>query len=115
MTRREFPSKVRVAAFERAQGRCEECTALLLPGKYQYDHRIPDALGGEPTLDNCVVTCTTCHGRKTATVDVPNIARAKRREARHIGAKTPSRRSFATNKNGPFKKKLDGNVERRNK
>ena len=54
-TRREFTSKIKLAAFERAKGQCERCTGKLYPGKFRYNHRIPDALGGEPTLDNCEV------------------------------------------------------------
>ena len=33
--REEFPDKVKVAAFDRAKGRCEVCTAKLFVGKYQ--------------------------------------------------------------------------------
>jgi 5-methylcytosine-specific restriction protein A len=57
MTRREFPPKVRLAAFQRANGHCEDCRARLAPGRFAYDHIVPDALGGEPTLDNCMVLC----------------------------------------------------------
>jgi 5-methylcytosine-specific restriction protein A len=90
MTRREFPDKVKVEAFQRADGRCEKCTAKLFVGKIHYDHRIPDAMGGEPTLSNCDVLCTACHGIKTRRVDVPAIAKVKRIRAAHIGAKKPS-------------------------
>mgnify|MGYP001283912999 CR=1 FL=1 len=85
--RREFPAKVKAAAFERAKGHCEECTARLYPGKFLYDHQIPDALGGEPTLDNCVVRCSACHAVKTTKEDVPRIAKAVRQRQKHIGAR----------------------------
>lgn len=85
--RREFPAKVKVAAFERAGGRCEECTARLGPGNVEYDHHIPDGLGGEPVLDNCVVLCRTCHRSKTSTQDVPRISKMKRQRAKHVGAR----------------------------
>lgn len=94
MTRKrtEFAAKVRVAAFERAGGCCEECSVSIRPGNGpEYDHRIPDALGGEATLENCAVLCRNCHGAKTAKQDVPRIAKAKRVHAKHIGAK-PKRR-----------------------
>jgi hypothetical protein len=42
--RREFKDKVRIAAFERAKGHCESCTARLVVGKFAYDHVIADAL-----------------------------------------------------------------------
>lgn len=90
MTRRNFPDKVKAAAFERAKGHCEKCTAKLFVGKIHYDHRIPDAMGGEPTLANCEVLCTSCHGVKTQRQDVPAIAKVKRIRAKHIGARKPS-------------------------
>jgi 5-methylcytosine-specific restriction protein A len=90
MTRREFPDKVKVAAFQRADGRCEKCTAKLFVGKIHYDHRIPDAMGGEPTLSNCDVLCSACHGEKTTRIDVPAIAKVKRIRAKHLGAAKPS-------------------------
>lgn len=97
IARREFPAKVKVAAFQRAAGRCEgerdgeQCGGKLTVGKYHYDHRIADGLTGEPTLSNCVVLCLGCHAEKTTTQDVPAIAKAKRREAAHLGAKSKSR------------------------
>lgn len=111
--RRNFSKAVKLAAWERSGGRCEECTAPLSAGNIEYDHRIPDAFGGEPTLENCVVLCKSCHRSKTSKADQPNIARAKRRQAKHIGAKPKPRRSFATNRDGPFKRRLDGTTVRR--
>lgn len=91
MPRREFSKAVKVAAFnrcERAGFKCENpaCGAPLTTGRFHYDHVIPDALGGEPTLENCAVVCVVCHAEKTRGEDVPRIAKAKRQEARHIGA-----------------------------
>lgn len=85
--RREFPAKVRAAAFDRSGGQCEQCTAPIRYGA-QYDHIVPDALGGEPTLENCRVLCKTCHGIKTASEDVPRIAKAARVRGNHINART---------------------------
>ena len=105
MSRQEFPAKVKVAAFERANRRCECCTAPLRPGKTHYDHVIPDAMGGSPTIENCAVLCTACHGAKTTRQDVPSIARAKRLQAKHIGAKGPSKW-----RQSKFKRKVSGEV-----
>lgn len=88
--RQEFPAKVKVAAFERAKDRCEKCTARLVVGKFHYDHIIADALGGEPTVENCEVLCTACHGTKTQRQDVPAIAKVKRIRAKHLGIKRRS-------------------------
>lgn len=92
MSRKEFPAKVKIAAFERAKGRCENCGVLIRYGAH-YDHRIPDAIGGAPTLDNCQVLCRNCHGAKTAKEDVPTIAKAKRVRNKHINA-TDKRRGY---------------------
>jgi hypothetical protein len=107
MTRREFPKSVKLAAFKRADGRCEECGGRLAVGKFEYDHALADGLSGEPTLENCEVLCANfpgaCHGRKTATHDIPMIAKADRLRAKHIGAKRKKPWS-------KFRKKMSGEV-----
>lgn len=55
--RREFSRKVRAQAHLRANGRCEACSARLKLGEGEYDHILPDELGGEPTLENCKLIC----------------------------------------------------------
>ena len=89
--RRPFPTKVMVAAFDRAKDHCEGCGAPLRVGRFHYDHIVPDAMGGEPTLENCAVLCLSCHGEKTTKRDVPTIAKVKRIRAKHIGATRPKR------------------------
>ncbi len=48
----------------------------------EVDHRIPLAMGGPDTLENCEGLCGAHHLAKTALVDVPAIAKAKRRESK---------------------------------
>lgn len=91
MNRREFTAKVMVAAYERSKGLCDACKVPLRPGHIQYDHVLPCALGGSPTIENCAVLCTACHAVKTARQDVPQIAKMKRQRAKFIGAKPPSK------------------------
>lgn len=112
--RQEFPRSVKAAAFLRANGRCEDCTARLVPGKFQYDHDLADGLGGLPTLENCVVRCSACHGAKTASRDVPQIAKLKRVRDNHAGARTPSRSPLPFGRSSPLKRKMDGSIVRRN-
>lgn len=105
--RREFSAKTKTAVAQRANGRCEICTRLLLYGEAEYDHRIPCNLGGDDSLGNCVYTCKSCHKAKTKN-DVRDIAKAKRNYRRAHGIRKASR--FACSRNSKFKKKIDGSV-----
>jgi len=87
--RREFSKQVKALAFRRANGFCESCTRKLFSGDIHYDHANPDALGGEPTLENCTVLCRSCHKVKTSKQDIPAIAKSNRIRRRHIGIKKP--------------------------
>lgn len=91
MKRREFSARTKQEAFERSKGLCERCTTKLFTGKFRYNHRIPDGIGGEPTLQNCEVLCLNCDGPQTYTIDLPRIAKAKRIRKKHIGIKKPRR------------------------
>ena len=86
--RREFPSKVKLAAYERCQQdgkpHCEEC-GLRIVGLPEYDHVKPDGLGGEPTLANCQCICTNCHSTKSHTADRPLMQKADNIRAKHLG------------------------------
>lgn len=112
MTRREFPAKVKAAAFERANGKCEGCGNKLFPGKFRYDHDLPDWLGGEPTLENCRVKCTGCDAPKTA-ADQTRIAKTKRQHLKHIGAAKPSSRPMPGSRASGLSKGFNGKVVRR--
>ncbi|WP_161992632.1 HNH endonuclease [Aureimonas leprariae] len=119
MTRRHFPMKVIRAARRRAGARCEavgtdyglsagiRCTGDFAHG-VEFDHVVPDQLGGEPTLENCAAICRACHRFKTDKVDAPRIAEAKRRWDADNGVKKPSRMAGA--RNSPFKRKIGGGV-----
>jgi 5-methylcytosine-specific restriction protein A len=111
MSRREFSRQTKRDAFLRANGSCEVCGARLSIGKFDYDHIIPDALGGEPTLDNCRVACKPCHSAKTGKQDIPAIAKTKRIRDRERGIRRPSRGFYDSKK---FKMRIGGGlVDRR--
>jgi len=107
--RREFSARIKVAAYERSQGRCEACALPLQVGRINYDHVIPDALGGEPVLENCEVLCRACHDDKTHRGDVPRIAKMKRQKSAHLGARK-SARPLPAGRSSPWKKTLSGKV-----
>ena len=90
MMRREFPKSVRVAVIKRATRNgviyCESCPSIAK--RFQIDHIRPDGLLGEPTIDNAQLICEACYAIKNPQ-DTTAIAKAKRREAKHVGATQP--------------------------
>ena len=119
MTRREFPLAVKRAAFTRADGICEcGCGQPFTDHPKErpvYDHRVPDALGGEPTLENCRCIRKCCHDYETFAKggDITKIAKAKRGERERQGLAAPKRSRFATSRDGAWKATVGGQVERR--
>lgn len=87
----EFPSKVRVAAADRANGKCQKCGLPFGAKRKHFDHILPAALGGEPTLANCQVLCEPCHMEKTAKEDIPRIRKADRQKRAALGIKDERR------------------------
>jgi 5-methylcytosine-specific restriction endonuclease McrA len=89
MTKRlEFPAKIRDQAFARSAGKCEKCGMPFGSKRPEYDHILPDALGGKPELANCMVICSQCHKDKTAQ-DVGRIRKADRQRKKQVGAVVP--------------------------
>lgn len=114
MTRREFPTKVRVFVIKRAsdeQGRiyCEGCGALVK--RFQIDHIRPDGMLGEPVIENAQLLGECCFAPKNAK-DTTDIARAKRREAAHLGAAKPKGRPMPGTRASGLRKRMDGTVEK---
>lgn len=108
MSRQEFTAKTKLAAFDASGGCCVSCGCKLIGGRSpEYDHRIPCALGGDNSVENCDVLCRPCHRAKTSGADVPTIAKAKRVRAKHVGAKKP-KSQFATARDGKWKAKIGG-------
>lgn len=72
---------MRREALARCGGRCEACRAVLVKGGYQYDHDLPDAFGGPPTLANCRVLCTACHQAKRDWTAISKSNRIRKKHA----------------------------------
>ena len=113
--RREFSKQVRRDAFMRASGKCENphCGAHLSVGKFHYDHDLPDNLGGEPTLENCVVLCVACHKVKTREKDRPAIDKSRRIADRAIGIRKQSTLRGAGFRKAPAQRSASRPLERR--
>ena len=116
MTRKTFSATALAARLLEFDGRCAEpdCRCKLggVHGRIEWDHIIPLAMGGEDKIDNLQPLCVADHKRKTAT-DKKHIGKAKRMDQRAAGISRQSRTPFSTNRNGQFKAKIGGGVEKR--
>lgn len=110
------PPRVRLRVLERFGGRCYLSGREIRPGDpWQCDHIIALSNGGENRESNLAPALAEAHAEKTA-VDRQIKAKADSIRKRHLGIAGKSRapgRGFLTNKSGPFKKKMNGTVERR--
>jgi 5-methylcytosine-specific restriction protein A len=108
-TRRRISTTERLAIFMGAHGVCHLCARPIDPvrEKWEIEHRLPLELGGEETKGspNLQPAHASCHKTKSS-VDAWALAKARRREARHLGAMKPrSRLGHPT-----LKRKIDGSV-----
>lgn len=90
--RRRISTRERMEIFTREKGICHLCQGAIAPGvAWDISHDIPLELGGDDHGPNLKIAHrNTCHREHTRKVDVPAIAKAKRREAAYLGAKQPS-------------------------
>ncbi|MQB37649.1 HNH endonuclease [Agrobacterium tumefaciens] len=100
MSRTEFTRKTKQEALKRSGIRCEatgtrygfeegrRCNCSLSLG-VQYDHAVPDALGGDNSLENCLAICVQCHRFKTRN-DVKQIAKSNRQRDKASGVIRPA-------------------------
>lgn len=104
MKRQTLSPLRRLAIFEAANGICYLCCNKISAGeKWEIDHIRALALHGVDATENMAPAHKDCHAPKTK-ADVADIARAKRRKAKHIGIK---KRSQWQSK---WRKKMNGEV-----
>lgn len=97
-SRRKVSRTERVAIYHAAGGRCHLCSEKIgLAERWDVEHVIPLEMGGDEAKGstNLQPAHVACHRTKTS-VDSWQIAKAKRREANHIGARPKSRLSHPT-------------------
>lgn len=99
MARTEFSRKTKREALERSGFKCEatgpdfgfepgqRCNCSLSLG-VQFDHILPDQLGGDTSLENCMALCVQCHRHKTRS-DIQRIRKSDRQRDRHTGVIRP--------------------------
>ena len=91
---------------------CGQRIDPTLTSTWPAHHNIPWAEGGEDTPENLFPILTKSDVEKTAPEDTSRIAKNVRIRERHEGIRTRGS-SFATNRNGRFKKKISGEVVER--
>ena len=84
--RRKLTKAQRVGVFNRHGGICHLCKGPITVGQlWEVSHPIPLELNGKDDETNWEPAHKTCHRVETSTKDIPTIAKAKRREAAHLG------------------------------
>ena len=108
-----IPARVRARVFERCGGICHITGRKIVPGDlWDLDHITPLADGGEHRETNLAPALKDAHIAKTS---AENTQRAieRRKRAKHIGAKPPSRNPLPGGKASGWKRTMDGRTVRR--
>jgi 5-methylcytosine-specific restriction protein A len=106
------PDRVRLRLFQKRFGVCAICSRQLRAGHWDLDHKVAICNGGENRESNLWAVCDVpCHRNKTK-ADVAEKSAAYQQQLSHTGARK-RKSSFQTNKDGPFKKCMDGTTKRR--
>lgn len=99
MSRTEFTRATKRAALDRSGLKCEasgtrygfeegkRCNCSLSLG-VQFDHAVPDALGGDNSLENALAICVQCHKFKTRN-DIKQIRKSDRQRDKASGVLRP--------------------------
>ncbi len=76
-------SRRRKEVFNRSLGRCHYCSAALtLDGRWQVEHMMPKALGGDDDASNLVASCAPCNLAKRDRTALEFVVATTRRDAR---------------------------------
>ncbi len=111
--RRSFTTYQLLCIFDASGGRCHWCGVKLRVGEaWTPDHVARLADGGPDSLANIKPIHRRCHLDKNAQ-EAAVAAKADRTAARHWGIERPPARPFPGSRASPWKKKLDGTIERR--
>jgi 5-methylcytosine-specific restriction enzyme A len=112
--RRRLSDLQRAKLFAAHAGICHLCGQRIdgVREAWDVDHVIARELYGPGADDdaNLAPAHRACHKKKTAK-DVAAIRKSDRIRAKHNGARGNG--AFATNRNGPYRKRMNGTVERR--
>ena len=91
IARRRISTRDRAKLFAAHNGICHLCGLRIQPGEaWEVSHPIPLAAGGADDETNWAPAHKKCHAHQTSEIDAPLIAKVRRVQARHIGAKQSS-------------------------
>lgn len=103
-----IPERVKLRIWEREKGRCHLTGKQIRPGdKYDFEHVIALADGGEHRETNLRLALRGIHRKKTAQ-EATARAKVRSKAKKYAGIKKPSR--MPGSKTHRFKKKMDGTV-----
>ncbi len=106
------PDRVKLRIIERQGNKCAITGQAFRAGdKIHYDHRTPLWLGGKNAESNLQAVIDSAHIAKTKT-EATVRAKINRIKAKALGIRK-QKSSFATNKDGKWKQKLNGETVRR--
>lgn len=110
--RRALTAKRRTEVFVAAGGVCHICGHKIdaMAERWEADHVIPLAMGGEDEIPNLQPAHEICHRQKKTPQDQAHIAKSKRMQQRAIGVKRTVRNPIPGSKGTRFKKTVDGRV-----
>lgn len=125
--RLEFTARTKREAYARSNGICECHLLVDVPGIVRggcgtpltpltgiyYEHINQAFVHDDNSLGNCAVLTRTCWTIKTRFADLPTVARVKQRIDRNIGIRRTSASPFPGSKRDRYRKKMNGQVERR--
>jgi 5-methylcytosine-specific restriction endonuclease McrA len=109
-----IPPRVKDRVGLEANWCCQKCNRSLVYEQVEIDHIIALINGGQNRESNLQLLCGWCHREKTKR-DVKVKAKIYRIRRRRAGAVKRSRSSFATNKSGTHKRRMDGTTIKRRK
>lgn len=108
--RKRLTPAQRLALLKRENHTCHLCQGDIQIGqRWEVSHEIPLELHGPDDDTNRRAAHYKCHKVRTATVDIPAIARAKRIEANHFAGRS-SARPMRGGRHDTLKRKMDGTV-----
>lgn len=109
-----IPPRVKLRVFLRFDCRCQcGCNRIIAPGElWQCDHKEALINGGRHEETNLQPILVEHHKNKTK-ADVAEKAKTYRRRAKHVGIRKAPRHRWGYGKNDPLKKKVTGELVRR--